>query len=76
MVIGSNSTILDDSIVPAGAVIPENCIYGGKPAVFKETAYDSHEQEHMTYMVMYYENIKSLYLDFISYKKKAKRAAK
>jgi acetyltransferase-like isoleucine patch superfamily enzyme len=46
VVIGNNVTILDDSIIAPGVNIPENTVYGGRPAKFIQLATDSYDLEH------------------------------
>jgi len=75
-VIGNFVTILDDSIVPAGVNIPENTIYGGKPARFIRAASDMHEFEIQQYSRMIYENMYSAITDCIKHKAKLSKASK
>lgn len=74
--IGNFVTILDDSIVPPGVNIPENTIYGGKPAKFIRAACDMHEVEIMQYSRMIYDNMYSAISDYFKHMTKLKKAAK
>lgn len=69
--IGNNVTVIDDSIVPAGTYIPENTIYGGKPAKFMKLAADSHELEHQTNVVLFYENVYASVTDYLKWKRRS-----
>jgi carbonic anhydrase/acetyltransferase-like protein (isoleucine patch superfamily) len=63
-------TILDDSIVPAGVNIPENTVYGGKPARFIRAACDMHEFEIQQHARMIYDNMYSAITDYVKLKTK------
>lgn len=73
-IIGNFVTILDDSIVPPGVNIPENTIYGGRPARFIKAACDMHEVEIQQYTRMVYDNMYSAISDYFRYMTQLKRA--
>ena len=64
---------MDDSIVPPNTNIPDNCVYGGKPATFIETAHDSYELDRETNIVLLYESMRGKLNDYIAHKNEERK---
>ena len=67
VIIGDNSRVLDDSIVPSDTVIPPNCLFGGKPGIyilhwylacFIEELHESTNIQHREFCQTYFNNFK------------------
>ena len=73
--IGSNTTILDESVIPANSEIPENCIFGGSPAMFQGTVSDSYELDRELNAKLLYENIYACLTDYMLHAREERHKA-
>lgn len=52
-----NSIILDGTIVPPGVHIPDNSVFGGKPAQFVNLVPDNHKNSHINNLYLLFRSI-------------------